>query len=723
MPPIVVAYSPSTSYEADLVAAALRKLNAAIDDTTASPILTWAKSADVHWPSVFDNDTCATSYYLRTSLTRKAELAALAKRPNNEHAASLAHLLPETHILDADADSDDDDAVFDSLSSGSPSTFIATDVSNTKQQAAWILKPSEGNRGRGLAIATDLAHLRSARQKEVAYVLQRYVHSPLLIDNRKFHVRLHVLCVGDARVLVHGHAVALISGATYNPSDLSNRTAHVTNHCVQEQSQKHIHSTIELGLPEACAALHTEHADLRAAFPDGPGALHAYLHSALADAARGIFGAALAGPPLGFFPLAGSSELFGVDVLLARDDDTRPISLHLLEVNADPSMAVFGSRDDMRTRCADMLLDVARAALAEAAAHRRNDAAIDELARAESNLPPSKFVEVLSHRRPPEAVARRVRALRRLMTGLNAAREDTDSDGDRYEGRALVNPRAPGGQEVADALRSAHFRVSDATSHALKERMAESNTRLVLYGVARSDVDWARVLDDGSPILASALFRGDVLFSPARLQAPGAPTALEATAALASDPSERPGMWRVLRPATDAAPMALEDRPRPFAKVVARLRRLVPDGCVDDAAATRAQLRALEALEVVQAVPEEEGERVRLLVLIASRPARCYVHEHPLGGEASQDFADACARAVAHAMGDDRPSKARVLALPNTFEVVWAIAVRTTLVRFEPLAAHPLAQSHASAIGASVIAHALADGGAPPAGFVRGCCN
>lgn len=45
------------------------------------------------------------------------------------------------------------------------------------------------------------------------------------------------------------------------------------------------------------------------------------------------------------------------------------IGINVLEINADPSMAVFGNRPDMRARCAEMLLDVARLALAEAARH------------------------------------------------------------------------------------------------------------------------------------------------------------------------------------------------------------------------------------------------------------------------------------------------------------------------------------------------------------------
>lgn len=60
--------------------------------------------------------------------------------------------------------------------------------------------------------------------------------------------------------------------------------------------------------------------------------------------------------PLGFYPLQNCCQLFGLDFLVDTD-----INVHLLEVNSDPSLQIFGDR--LGRECAAMLHDVARLAL------------------------------------------------------------------------------------------------------------------------------------------------------------------------------------------------------------------------------------------------------------------------------------------------------------------------------------------------------------------------
>lgn len=65
------------------------------------------------------------------------------------------------------------------------------------------------------------------------WVVQRYIERPLLVDRRKFHLRVYVLCVGRLQVYVCKDILALFSLQEYASATLSERNAHITNTCVQ----------------------------------------------------------------------------------------------------------------------------------------------------------------------------------------------------------------------------------------------------------------------------------------------------------------------------------------------------------------------------------------------------------------------------------------------------------------------------------------------------------
>jgi tubulin---tyrosine ligase len=65
-------------------------------------------------------------------------------------------------------------------------------------------------------------------------VLQRYIASPLLLNQRKFHIRAYVVAVDDLRVYLAHDCLALCSGTPYNLHDTSNLLAHITNTAFQD---------------------------------------------------------------------------------------------------------------------------------------------------------------------------------------------------------------------------------------------------------------------------------------------------------------------------------------------------------------------------------------------------------------------------------------------------------------------------------------------------------
>ena len=108
----------------------------------------------------------------------------------------------------------------------------------------WILKPSEGAKGEGIFIEATLeaieAHLdaqetRATEGESVSsWVVQQYIHNPLLLRDgqRKFDMRCWVLVDAQYGIHLYHHGVLRVASATYDPSNVTDRFAHLTNHCI-----------------------------------------------------------------------------------------------------------------------------------------------------------------------------------------------------------------------------------------------------------------------------------------------------------------------------------------------------------------------------------------------------------------------------------------------------------------------------------------------------------
>ena len=72
-----------------------------------------------------------------------------------------------------------------------------------------------------------------------AWVLQRYVEPPMLrLGAYKFHLRAHVLAVGDLDAWVHDDIVALCAAAPYRGASTADTRAHATNLCARKRREK-----------------------------------------------------------------------------------------------------------------------------------------------------------------------------------------------------------------------------------------------------------------------------------------------------------------------------------------------------------------------------------------------------------------------------------------------------------------------------------------------------
>ena len=124
----------------------------------------------------------------------------------------------------------------------------------------WLIKPADYNRGRGIKIFNTLESLKSIISelmaelhsspkdiKDSQYVIQKYIESPLLIENRKFDIRVWVLVTHKLSVYFYKEGYIRTSSQTFSLDDetLNNKFVHLTNNAIQKESE--FYSKFELG--------------------------------------------------------------------------------------------------------------------------------------------------------------------------------------------------------------------------------------------------------------------------------------------------------------------------------------------------------------------------------------------------------------------------------------------------------------------------------------------
>ena len=134
----------------------------------------------------------------------------------------------------------------------------------TRGRSLWILKPSDGSKGREIFVtdreeevlatfATEEVEADKAQAKDagggkkdyatsrrrtgtIAWVVQRYITNPLLLSGgRKFDMRVWVLVDADFRIFVHREGVLRTTSVPFSLAvdSLDNAFVHLSNHCIQ----------------------------------------------------------------------------------------------------------------------------------------------------------------------------------------------------------------------------------------------------------------------------------------------------------------------------------------------------------------------------------------------------------------------------------------------------------------------------------------------------------
>ena len=483
--------------------------------------LQWAKGRDISWDGVLDGTSAANRFLLVTALTRKADLASTLRRHKDavgeENAPAYASL-PETFVIDPEESDDEEEEEV----GGCVGECAKTDRDSAKtvpravrrRGGAWALKASESNGGDDIVFfdagdAADVAraerfmnaHAERSCAATAPWVVQRYVESATVDGEErrgdepsaatrtripkkksafKFHLRAHALVAGDASAYVHDDVVGLVASAPVRErDDLCDLRAHATNHRVRARGDAKKNAN-EHGTPPAthrtledvCRAVSSSVRGRPGSGPPGrrdslcPDRLRERIRAITAD----VFAAARskAGGAAGFVPIEGGSfELFGLDFLV----DAETGAPRLLEVNSDPSMAVFGVSNEGKRRCAALLRDVLSIALPRMETDGRPESVCavrtegdDKVEGDEAGTVPkavdarNAFRKVWSARsrfKDPAEGRRRVKRLVSLTASLAARVVSGGVVGEAATRRASVAVGSPGAAGAAAALRRA----------------------------------------------------------------------------------------------------------------------------------------------------------------------------------------------------------------------------------------------------------------------------
>jgi len=114
----------------------------------------------------------------------------------------------------------------------------------------WVLKPANLNRGKGIHIFQSLHQLNhllgeytkgEKSNRILTFVVQKYIESPLLIDGRKFDIRVWVLLTHemDCYLFKEGYIRTSSTKFVIDKDNIDNKYIHLTNNAIQMYAENY----------------------------------------------------------------------------------------------------------------------------------------------------------------------------------------------------------------------------------------------------------------------------------------------------------------------------------------------------------------------------------------------------------------------------------------------------------------------------------------------------
>jgi hypothetical protein len=206
---------------------------------------------------------------------------------------------------------------------GLPSThFIGRNV--------WIMKPAGFNRGRGIKVFNDFDVLddivkeilaNKAPGTAMTYVIQKYIEKPLLINNRKFDIRVWVLITQSENCYFFPQGYLRTSSEKFSLDNLDSTFIHLTNNAIQKDGTDYgkFEAGNQMSFKQFQDYLHAHHGNIRLS------SIISVMKSQIIASLQAVKGKLNPNNRLGCF------EIFGYDFII--DNSFKP---WLIEVNTNP---------------------------------------------------------------------------------------------------------------------------------------------------------------------------------------------------------------------------------------------------------------------------------------------------------------------------------------------------------------------------------------------------
>ncbi|KAG1711843.1 hypothetical protein DVH05_009085 [Phytophthora capsici] len=265
-------------------------------------------------------------------LGRKDRLCGHLLRMRKKHPAAYANIIPETYLTANDYDKQQ---------------FLTR--FQAEPNVVWILKPPNLSCGRGIKLVSSSTHSTPKLSKKKAYVAQRYVMNPFLINGLKFDLRVYIAVTSydPLRIYLFNDGLVRFCTEKYSTSKsaLQNPFGHLTNYSINKRNAAAFQKNQDDPQADETHALSSSKWSIQMLFnflkDQGKAQEVENFQQALEElivktliAVEEKLASASSGRRNGF-------ELYGFDVLL-EGDSMKP---RLLEVNVFPSLSSSSPMD------------------------------------------------------------------------------------------------------------------------------------------------------------------------------------------------------------------------------------------------------------------------------------------------------------------------------------------------------------------------------------------
>lgn len=301
--------------------------------------LQWLEYELIDWHHVakHDTDSLSNAYCIRKGLIRKSQLAYnMAKYLSKYPDSILKQAIPETWQFELDHVDYFDEALNEVFE-------VERDLQEEGGNHMFIIKPSMANKAAGIKVFNSLDQLRAIFEEPESdseqeddddqedlsqvreWVIQRYIHNPLLVNKRKFHIRAYVMAKSNIQVYLYRDMLALFAMKEYDTNNLDDNLIHLTNTCIQTDEEEYN----EEASVKLFWELPLEEKELNHIFDQ--------MKKILADVYD-----ACASEMTTFQAIPNVFELFGIDFMI--DDD---LNVYFLEANAVSIYKLFVKQNNL----------------------------------------------------------------------------------------------------------------------------------------------------------------------------------------------------------------------------------------------------------------------------------------------------------------------------------------------------------------------------------------